>query len=973
MLMEMKMVVVIDKQIPISEPKPLEIQIEDLEVVTNDYIRNEDKKILQCNDLARLNKPFITKNHFRDINNRSCVVAFELIPNKSGENIDDFTIFYGIDEETLKQRELIRVGNLFIDKPIVKYSKGTILWQITEFENEPTTGTLGYVHPGYTKLFLKKKNHRELYDYERLLLVLPSSLSVKQLEVMIKEIMYFRRKLLSLDKKYINDAKAYFSFENDKTTDINWEMQLKWIKNCLAQIEPYLQRINDLPKKNLKTVKGTKSYNQIKKITPSIVKQYIQNNDRRKFHAEESQNSLDIFEHRLIKCKLLELKKFVEFQNAQNLQNIEEERIAIVNKMAQLVDEQYNYSNEIKIEDIKTKWEEYTRKAENNIKTAKYEAAKNFSKEFLKKKIVKFLGPIWCSFAKMDLELRHVNFKSMDFGGGFLRVAFNCSNISENIAGSFWYDSENRVKQLIDEFAFYSEDPCVLVAFLEGMLKHSEENDNVTEKLIKIKTEGLISYNGVSKRKYLTLYKIDKMVINGEELMISSDKMGSLSKLKAFYVDTKYSNNKDIDKLNGDKKNIIGLESSLKKSDNSLTQNLRYYLKFVIKRVDKLLKLPVFGNVHERASEPWRITQIFTNDYNYHQVYRRLYLLDKICDFSFSGNGDKILHEKIDRLYEYWILIKILEHLLIRQNWVTTEGGQDVSEVFNYIFSKNKHKNFEKICLKHNGDDSHGTLILELYYDTELKVSLHDLIKQQENNTEKLRPDFLFRVKNERNGDEKIFILDVKYRNYEEQGRYWWTHLDLTGVCAAKYISRVEKDLGIKKISTAFIVHPDMTHGNRMNSSNKYLGKYVTFNVFANNKIGIPILDGKDGSECQIGSFYMTPFVNNEYNQSSDNLNTYFEMMFEYFMGEWKTCWRCGSNSVEVTTLLTAGNKQKYHMSCNQCNSFWVKSHDYSCGETIIKHLINYHIEEDYGSTWKLQCPTCESERLANRVKGRKK
>ena len=84
-------------------------------------------------------------------------------------------------------------------------------------------------------------------------------------------------------------------------------------------------------------------------------------------------------------------------------------------------------------------------------------------------------------------------------------------------------------------------------------------------------------------------------------------------------------------------------------------------------------------------------------------------------------------------------------------------------------------------------------------------------------------------------------------------------------------------------------------------------------------------------------------------------------------MGEWETCWNCGSHTVKVKTLLTTGGYPKYHMTCTKCNSFWVKNHD-TCGVPIIKHLINYHIEEKYGDTWHLKCPSCASESLAKQI-----
>ena len=952
------------KKIPISKD-PSEIQIQQLEAITDRLIRDEDKKILQCKDLASLNRPFITKNHFRDIYGRPYIVAFKLKPDKSGEDIDDFTIFYGIDEDASEQRELSKEGDFFVDKSGMEYFEGDDGYWKIDYKNDPTTGTLGYVHPGYTKIFLKKKNHNNLYDHERLLLALPSSVGIKQLEAMVKEIMYIRRELTTIEKDLIKDAKAYFGLENEDTTEINWEMQLKWIKNCLVQIEPYLKRINNLPKRNLKMVKDEKSYHRIRKITPSIIEQYLQDYSRRKYFADVARNSVDIFEHRLLKCKLLELKKFVELQNAQKKLNSDEEKTAIVTKMAQLVDKDFNFTSGIKFEDIKTKWEEYTSKIEKEIDNDKDRAKSLFDEAFVNYEQVN--NPVLNNdvITGINLKLREVDNPRLWFDKGNLVIGITCKNNFKKKEYSLCYDSDNNTGRLIKEIVFRSRNSCELLAFYEEMSRYSAGYDCKTNSILTVRLEGMFFYK--ADLMHIVLYKIDKMVIGEKGIVFSNDEKKSESRLRDIYAEQSFYNNLYIDNRVGDKKRAEGLESDLNRI--SLGQNLDYYSKFVLKKIDEFLKLPMFGSVQNKKFETWHLTQIFTNDYNYHQVYRRLYMLDKVCDFSFSEKGEKILLEKIDKLYEYWILIKILEHLLIHQNWVSTNGERDVSEVFNSIFSSNvKDKNFPKVCLKHIGDSCHGNLILELYYNTELESSIRDLFKPGAYRSRKRTPDYLFRVKNERTGDEKIFILDAKYRKYSEMKDNYWIDKDLNGICAQKYMGWLERDLGVKQIAAAFIVHSDMTDGNKMNNTNKFLGRYVTFNAFANKMVGIPIMDGRDGSQCQIGSFYLTPYVNNEFNQSDDNLNMYFEMMFEYFMEEWKTCWRCGSNSVEVKTLYTIRGYPKYHMTCNKCNSFWVKNHD-QCGKTIIKHPVNYHIEKDYGLTWDLECPSCKSRLLAIEIR----
>ena len=795
MLVQMKLVLLIEKELSPYSLKPDELQIKRIDIVTDEMLRRSNNRdFFNGKDLSNEGRPFITKTHFR-INGHFCIPAFELTPEKD-ENLEDFSIEFCADEGNTKVYPLTKDKNtnLFFDFPKGKYKQvydTSKQWNgnwIFDYSSDATTGTLGVVQPGYAKILIKKNG--QLYDKERDILVLPSSTRLEQLEKMIKEILFIRRELVFLNNKYIKKAKTYFGLENDDTDNFNWELQLKWIKSCLVQIEPYLKKINAMPRKNLIKYKKLQSYYQVKKITPSIIEQHVKDNSRHKYLVENDSSSLDIYEHRLLKNKLYELLLFVQEQHAQNIQNINEEENSVVNKMVQLINKDSKFSEDMKYKDINEKWIEYAKRIKRKVKAGE-------EKEFVS--------------ALNALEMRLIN------------------------------------------------------------------------------------------------------------------------------------------------------------NTKILSQEMQYYYDFVIKMIKDYLKLPLFENINEKVQQPWRMTQIFTNDYNYHYVYKKLALLDKISDFSFSSNGEKILHDKVDKLYEYWVLLKIIESLVIKQKWVAANNSSDIIKLFNLVFDRKRKTNSQKVCLKHFGDEKHDSLTMDLYYDTKLDTSLSDLIKSCKNNAEALRPDFLFRIKNESTAIEKIFILDAKYRDYAQMKRDYWIKEDLKNVCAYKYIERPLNDLDIDTIATAFIVHTDMTPGNLENNTNRYQGRYVTFNAFANKKINLPLIQGKDGEKCQIGSFYLMPHVKNQFNQSEDNLNTYFAMIFEYFMGAWNTCWNCGSNSVEVEELFTAGGYYKFYMTCKNCKSFWVKNHD-KCGTPIIKHLNNYHIEEKYGEPWKLCCPSCVSQRLTEQI-----
>lgn len=357
-------------------------------------------------------------------------------------------------------------------------------------------------------------------------------------------------------------------------------------------------------------------------------------------------------------------------------------------------------------------------------------------------------------------------------------------------------------------------------------------------------------------------------------------------------------------------------------------------LERILKNLDKCLALEIFHNV-ENCSERRRMTQIFTNDKNYHKVYIKLRDLDEILNFSFKADENKILNEKTDRIYEYWVLAKILEFLIVKQGWQTHNNENDYLKIFREFFSdfkpERKFQNRPAIRLMHKLNGMHD-MKLEIFYDTQLKFSLG--VQSYK------RPDFLFKVTVR--DCTKIFILDAKYRNYAEMSKTYWIQKDIKEVCAQKYIAELKKDCDVD-VSAALIVHTDKS---RNENSAKIFGKYVIFNSWKN-------------SYRQVGSFYLLPQVDEEgiVNQSEENLTAYFQMIFEYYMDAWKTCWQCGSTNVIISEQFT-GRKPKYYLFCENCGAFWVKNHcRHDTNHKLLKHYFNYHLEKE--GRWFVTCPIC--------------
>lgn len=378
-----------------------------------------------------------------------------------------------------------------------------------------------------------------------------------------------------------------------------------------------------------------------------------------------------------------------------------------------------------------------------------------------------------------------------------------------------------------------------------------------------------------------------------------------------------------------------------------------------------ILSLKLFSKIkHKRnKSIKLRLTQVFSNDINYHAIYM---LLKKINDYQLEvtliPQGEEILLEKVHTLYEYWVLMKIIEYLTrlgFRHNLTARE-------ILDIVWT-NKHEGRGKeqkiIFIK-------DEIELILFYDTGLSQSLKYLkyraISPQITMWD-LRPDYLFIIR--KGNTERIFILDAKYRLYRDMpgGMDYWYNKDIKEVAKDKYIDRIEEEYGIS-ISASFIVHTDAAPNDNLGmcNPNRYLGKYVTYDVENDMRFEgvLHMEDGHDRDDYKYGSFYMVPNNGSSVdNDSNANLNKFFDLIFEFYMDEWREyCWQCGAKLPEdsIQPHTTRGGFRKYHITCKNCGSFVVKNHcsQSDCNTTIIKHDENYFIEKATDK-WYLRCPRC--------------
>lgn len=381
--------------------------------------------------------------------------------------------------------------------------------------------------------------------------------------------------------------------------------------------------------------------------------------------------------------------------------------------------------------------------------------------------------------------------------------------------------------------------------------------------------------------------------------------------------------------------------------------NLEQRKKEIITQIDILLDIPLLHKIPLKK-ESWKNTQIFTNDYRYNKIYKELIEFDKKYRFSKEYSIKEILHKKLDKLYEYWALIKMVYILMEKQQW-ELKNQVDLKNVIISVLSKNDNSNpiYNSIVLeKYIGKDI--TIKLQIYYDTPVDYVIN-------------RPDFRFVItviQPKKQKETKSFYCDTKYRKYDEMGRDFGLNEDICDVAIKKYIDSY-KDIKDFKATASFIIHTDV------NNKYTYWGGYAKEKLV--DKLNVNSMSDYCSPKHRYGAFCFLP-------GKTDNFITFMKLIMEYHFRDLELsifnnskqdklykviCWECGEfiNIEDIKEIYmrcyNGVEIYKYHMSCPNCGHFWVKNHCAAHGHTLIKHVYhNYHELED--GLWYVKCPECD-------------
>lgn len=945
MKLKMYLIRIIGKSFSVNEQTlPNSFCIADIKCLDDE---SDYANFVQREDLSEEGKPYVTQTHYAVTGIPGFYVpAFEILPEK-GETTDCCELRYGQDTNntfTLTNQKIVVDGkeiSIFFDMPRGKYKKeqkngeGVIYY---EYEKDEQKSALGAIQPGFTNIYIYKNG--ELIG-KRELQVLPSGLNTDEMMAMIDELYFMRRELVSFDfkepGKYFLHAKYREFTERD-----SWPQALIFIEKRLDELAKFLRKIERNLHGELITINEYVATQKLKKIDANIVRQYVKNPSRNQYCCQGAYFSDDIYEHRLLYTKLQSLKHFVEKETQVHNKLLEGKKRTNTLNMGIFTD-----SNTHSIEKL-------TEQVNNIIKRGGADFDRSAAIMFTSLCQTRDVSVVYTSKMFQSCVCIRDNLNT-GISGVYLDIRPIWINGKTDYRFQITFNDTNESsKRYYIHTVRIAVDDFRLLLMIYGELSkegknHIDHTIKMSGRLYGIQTQTMDKYTvwAFVFTKINSIW-IDDVPIEWKNMDIDIARQSLRNIYVTSLIDDKYIF--PLSQVKALSNERTWLDS--RHADDTEAQN----------KIAVCLSSKLFRKYEGKAisPEPWRMTQIFTNDRNYHAAYSLLKNMDKILDFSVNYDSEKIFHKKMDKIYEYWLLAKILETLIVIQRWEPIDEENSPSRFIDRIIQEK----FQGIPIKLQRYGKNSKLLLELYYDTELKDSLTQ-------NSSNLRPDYLFKITNESQSITKYFILDAKYRNYQAQGKKEWLNEDMVEICADKYIRRIESETGIK-ISAAFIVHSDGTP-HVAGIGNTTAGRYVTFNARSNPECKNELNSRLSavtyrGDLYQVGSFYMLPVTSSrKENFSQEHIITFFSLIFEFFFGETHICWHCGSDDVNTKFLSTIGGFSKTHIRCKSCGAFWVATHDKSCRGAVklIKHLFNYHTEAN-NQIWHVFCPRCEANQTGD-------
>lgn len=381
-------------------------------------------------------------------------------------------------------------------------------------------------------------------------------------------------------------------------------------------------------------------------------------------------------------------------------------------------------------------------------------------------------------------------------------------------------------------------------------------------------------------------------------------------------------------------------------------------------KIDSLCNLGIFKQSKSENNKCLLLkpTQIFLNDTRYRKVFEGLSLLEEQYAYSDNVNASNILITKADKIYEYWVLVRIIKEFM-RLGWRFKNYNKEASS--NKFFASIISKLLKKDILVPK---------LEMYYEKRSAIpnSIYDnlfsdwyslnLVIEYEKKIDCMingkftyrKPDYTLQFSSSPTSDQSfILYLDAKYRNYKEQGNLYGLRKDIQTVSYEKYYKPFKgtKDEPVG----SFIIHSDVRRDAKLTYWNG-------IEIFDNN------YDFGDDyyvlCNHMLGGFSLAPSY-------TDHLITLCKLVMQFYYYKYLhidcfryICVECGSSNVSYEHYLTRGDNTSYRMTCNDCGENWNKTCCISCHGPIFKNYIHKYELPTQGSLSNVKCPKCSANLL---------
>jgi hypothetical protein len=894
-------------------------------------------------------KTFVAQSHFRGKEKGSefYVLVFQLTDLADGDDPSDFQIKYSPKKEEM-EKELYYDEKLqiFFDQPNLKKGKDK-KWY---YSNSLDKAVFGSVNAGvfYFNVFQKGLTTPVTPDFYKAC-ILPSSLSIEKYQEMLNDILIIRTQLIMEQ----NSSK--------QSIQLMWKHTLEDIEKAVEHIKSPLQRINQVPKTKIEDTFLKVPIRNIKKFNSKTVMNILLNEGNAKLISSQPTESTDIYENQMIYFALTELKRYLENSKTYIFEESLRKKLEIDDQVGQLV-EQYGVHNLTELEELISDY------SKNPFFKMNY--CRNMFKKLRKQ--------------NNEDETIEVIFQVAKYSQNFTpKMGFIHHQLMTTINGS-QFDLLNRVYPL--DFMFHNQKLHYRVIDKEGrfvpfkgrkvdlklITADFQQHVFLLYKLFELNNQSVMDIHAVVKKNsikdvdplrgnqaknrngeyYPDTYEypiciIELKSINGIEV----PKEITQSNLEFWFNqygvwEFKEEIRKQINSLNTKQ-----LQTNTQVEEiNTANEKVRQ----LIDKLDGYLSLPFLCSVTKKKNR-WKLTQIFTNDKNYSALWKSLRELDKKYEFTSNLKETDFIVKKTDELYEYWILIQIIK-VFHDTGWETTTGYsfKDVIDQFldGRRMEKGKRGNLEGFCIKmeHIGK-KHTNL---LYADGSVAIEKLEVIIHFNEYIAGKKPDYAFELtifEGEGLQQKRItkwFYLDAKYRNYQEQGSHYGWFLDINNVAIGNYLNYFHANE--QPSHASFLIHPDV------NYHLQFFGGYLNHTMAQNFHKVNQLFDRNP--RHRFGSISCIP-------GQIRNLKAFIKMMIEYYFVEQNTpfiCWECGNTNTDIQHKVIPGSQNiKFHLSCNSCGDFWVRTHCDRNGHKLVKHLSdNYHKEEFEHYPWYVKCPVCD-------------